>query len=111
MAIFECNGEVISLERSKIPYVNIMTIKCDCGEVKLSIHDEVLTFKEKDKLKLVIDTALPVFKDNDFCGVLYLVKKEGDLTIASIGGFVVTFKGCDVPLVLGQKYYICLLHT
>ncbi len=111
MPIFECYGEVINLERSKIPYVNIMTIKCECGEVKMSIHDDVLTFKSGDKLKLVIDNALPAFKENDFCGVLHLVKREGDLVIASIGGFVVTFKGCEVPLSLNERYYICLLHV
>ncbi len=111
MSVFECSGEVTNIERSKIPYVNIMSIKCDCGEMKVSIHDEVLTFKKGDKVRVVIDDALPVFKENDFCGVLYLVKKEGELTITSVGGFVITFEKCNPPLQFNTKYYICIMHA
>ena len=111
MAVFECSGTVESLERSMIPFVIVMTVSCGCGSIKVSIHDEVLTFIKGEMVYVNIDETLPTFKENDFCGVLYLVKKDGEVTITSVGGFVITFERCSPRLVQGKKYYICIRHT
>ena len=109
-----CEGKVIDISKSTIPYTNIMKIECDDGKkVEMLIHEELLNFKLKEKVEVIISDELPQYKNGvDLCGrgMFYKDEKDKKRKFFSIGGFLTVVTNDENVYEIGRKYFICVLH-
>ena len=109
----ECEGKIVSIVKSQIPYTNVLTVECEDGrKIEMSIHDELLNLEVGENVTFVISEELPEYKDGiDLCGRGVFYKEDNNKKLFSIGGFVVAIWHDKGKYEIGKKYYICLRHN
>ncbi len=94
---FECTNVTIS--KSKIPLVDIVTAECNGIELTFDIHRELNILRNATKLKLEIHREKPeCTPDKDYCGLGYVFSITSDDSgktkiLISIGGYIVRLIG------------------
>lgn len=98
MSILELECNNVTISKSKIPLVDIVTAKCNNIDLTFDIHRELNVLKNANKLKIEIYREKPdCSPEKDYCGVGYIFsitnEKEETKILISIGGYIVRLLG------------------
>ncbi len=96
--VLELECDNVTINKSKIPLVDIVTAKCNDIELTFDIHRELNVLKNATKLKIGIYREKPdCSPDKDYCGLGYVFsitsEEEKTKILISIGGYIVRLIG------------------
>ncbi len=98
MSLLELECDNVTVNKSKIPLVDIVTAKCGDIELTFDIHRELNILKNASRLKIEIYREKPeCLPERDYCGLGYVFsitnEEERTKILISIGGYIVRLVG------------------